>query len=39
MSNFVFRSLDRTRAITLVINADYKTEQASQHFDVIAINR
>ncbi|XP_023331589.1 beta-glucuronidase [Eurytemora carolleeae] len=33
------RSLDGTRAITLVINADYKTEQASQHFDVIAINR
>ena len=33
------RSLDGTRPITLVVNADYKTDHASQHFDVIAINR
>ena len=33
------RLLDKTRPITLVINADYKTDHASQHFDVIAINR
>jgi len=33
------RSLDKTRPITLVINADYKTDLASPHFDVICINR
>jgi len=33
------RSLDPTRAVTLVINANYDQDHASQHFDVIAINR
>ena len=33
------RSLDVTRPITLVINANYATDLASQYFDVIAINR
>jgi len=33
------RSLDPTRAVTLVCNANYAQDHASQHFDVIAINR
>lgn len=33
------RGLDSTRPITLVANAQYDQDMASQHFDIIAINR
>lgn len=33
------RALDPTRAVTLVCNANFAQDHASQHFDVIAINR
>ena len=33
------RSLDSTRPVTLVCNAQWDQDHASQHFDVVAINR
>ena len=33
------RQLDPSRPVTLVINAQWDQDLASQHFDVIAINR
>ena len=33
------RDLDTSRPVTLVCNAQWDQDHASQHFDVIAINR